>query len=432
MLLLAVLPAALEAQDSMSAARDSITADELGEHVVVLADDVYEGRLAGSRGGHAAGQYLVQQLRQYNLKPAGAGGGYFQTVEKGGRNILALWPGSDPELRDEVIVVGAHYDHVGNGSRGHILGPKGPIYNGADDNASGVSVLLEVIEALATTPIDTRRSVLFAFWDGEELGLFGSQQWLDEPTVPLDRVPLAINLDMVGRLRDGRLHLLATRTGYGLRQFCSGPPEQPLWLDFSWELQANGDHWNFIEHKIPVAMLHTGMHDDYHRPTDDAHKINRDGMQQVGRYLLALVVKAADADQLPTFRAAGMRETPSQQRQRERPLRPASLDRWPAGQPPPRLGISWRDDEAEPGTVFLTRVVDGTPAAAAGLAVHDRILLLNGQSFAGDDDFRARVLELLDSGATQFTLLVESRGHVHTVAVELPAAGEEAGATIEE
>jgi Zn-dependent M28 family amino/carboxypeptidase len=123
-------------------------------------------------------------LRNFPVKPAGTDGDFFQTFDKGSRNILVLWPGSDPELRDEVIVVGAHYDHVGDGSRGHILGKKGVIYNGADDNASGVSVLLETIEAISTTPIDTRRSILFAFWDGEELGLLGSMYWLEHPTIP--------------------------------------------------------------------------------------------------------------------------------------------------------------------------------------------------------------------------------------------------------
>lgn len=193
-----------------------------------------------------------------------------------------------------------------------------------------------------------------------------------------------------------------------------------MWLDFTWELQANGDHWNFIEHKIPVAMLHTGMHADYHRPTDDADKINREGMEEVARYLLELVVKAADADHLPAYRAAGIRETPAQQQQRERPLQPASLDHWPANQPPPRLGISWREDEAEPGTVYITRVVGGTPAAAAGLAVYDRIVSLNGQPFAGDDDFRGQLLDLLNAGATHLSFEVESRGRVHTVSVKLP------------
>lgn len=418
--ILAAMPVTAPAKNLYHAALESVTVEELADHVGVLADDVYEGRLVGSRGGHAAGQYLVQQLRRYDLTPAGDDGGYFQPFDKGGRNILVLMPGTDPQLRHEVVVVCAHYDHVGDGSRGHTYGPKGPIYNGADDNASGVAVLLETIEALAQTPIDTRRSILFAFWDGEEMGMLGSRHWFDQPTLGRERIRLAINVDMVGRLRDGRLQLLGTRTGYGLRQLFSGPVDDPLWLDFSWELRPNGDHWTFLEHDIPVAMLHTGIHDDYHRPTDDVERINQEGMREVGRYLLNVLIDVANADELPKFRPAGMRETLAQQRRRQRPLPTASLDRWPSHLPPPRLGISWRDDDAEPGAVFLTQVVRGTPAAAAGLDVHDRIYALNGQPFADDDEFRARIHDLLDAGATSLTMLVESRGHLRTVDVVLP------------
>jgi hypothetical protein len=131
-------------------APDSITVAELREHVTTLADDVFEGRGVGTRGGRAAGQYIVQHLRQTQLAPAGTEDGYFQPTEQGGRNILAMLPGGDPALRNEYIVVGAHYDHVGDGRQGRAGGPIGVIYNGADDNASGVAALLETIESLAT------------------------------------------------------------------------------------------------------------------------------------------------------------------------------------------------------------------------------------------------------------------------------------------
>jgi hypothetical protein len=418
----AAMPATASAKNLYHAALQSVTAEELADHVNVLADDVYEGRLVGSRGGHAAGQYIVKQLRQYDVTPAGDDGGYFQTFDNGGRNILVLLPGKDPELQHEVVVVGAHYDHVGNGSKGHILGPRGKIYNGADDNASGVAVLLEAIEALTQTPVDTRRSILFAFWDGEEMGMLGSRHWLEEPTVSHERLRLAINVDMVGRLREGKLQVLGTRTGYGLRQLFSGPVEEPMWLDFSWELMPNGDHWSFLEHKIPVAMLHTGVHPDYHRPTDDAERINPDGMREVGQYLLNALVEVANADELPKFRSAGMRETLAQQRRRQQSLPSVSLDRWPSRLPPPRLGITWRTDEAEPGAVFVVQVVGGTPAAAAGLKVHDRIYALDGRPFADKDEFRTRIHDWLDSGTADLTMLVESRGHLRTVHVIPPPA----------
>jgi hypothetical protein len=458
---------AAESARLFAAAMDSITTSDVYQHVAVLADDVYEGRAAGSRGGRAAGQYLVKQLQEFGLVPAGAGGGYTQSFGDGCRNILALQLGYDPELQQELIVVGAHYDHVGYGNRRNSYGPFGRIHNGADDNASGVAVLLETIEALATSGLRGRRPILFAFWDGEERGLVGSRHWLANPTLPLASVSdlpysvkFALTIDMVGRLRGGRLYVLGTRSGYGLRKLMSGPlpvswvgpadnpsseqraasseysdapldprsppldPRSPqldphLWLDFSWELHDNSDHWSFLERRVPVVLLHTGLHRDYHRPSDDVEKINRDGMRDISRYLLSVLVEIANQDRLPAFRSRVTRENEGQRQSLERTLVARSLASWPGNEPRPRLGISWRDDEAEPGSVFLTRVVAGTPAAAAGLAVHDRIYELNGQPFADAAHFQSAITSLLGAGAPQLSLLTERRGQVRTVVVKM-------------
>ena len=420
----ALMPLALSAEAAtnslLSAAMASITSEELYGHVEILADDVYEGRAAGSRGGRAAAQYIIQQLRQSTLTPAGTNGDYVQRFNGDWRNILALHRGDDPELANEVIVVGAHYDHVGYGSRNNSFGPTGRIHNGADDNASGVAVLLEAIEAFAASGISTRRSILFAFWDGEERGLVGSRHWLSRPTLPPERVKLALTADMVGRMRDGRLYLLGTRSGYGLRRLLSGPLDPPLSLDFPWELEANSDHWSFLERRIPVVLVHTGLHRDYHRPSDDVEKVNRDGMRDVARYLLATLMKAANEDDLPAYRTSARRETNGMQRTMERPLERRSLENWPADVPRPRLGISWREDRAEPGAVLLTRVVEGTPGAAAGLAVLDRIYEIDDQPFADAAAFQTAIMAVLDSGKPEFTLLIERSGDVRTIEVKLP------------
>lgn len=405
-----------------AAAMNSITEDELYKHVEVLADDVYEGRGAGSRGGHAAAQYLLGQLKLEGLKPAGDNGDFVQTCANDGRNILVLLPGDDPLVEKEVIVVGAHYDHVGYGKSNNSFGPYGQIHNGADDNASGTSALLEMIEAFATSGLKTRRSILFAFWDGEERGLVGSKHWIAHPTLPIERVKLAITIDMVGRLRDERLLVLGTRSGYGLRRLFCNTVDDPLWLDFSWELSANSDHWPFLEHGIPIALIHTGLHSDYHRPTDDVEKINRGGMREVSRYLLASVIRVANEDRLPKFRVSAKRETEKMRRAMEQPLPAASLTTWPANLPPPRLGITWRDDEAEPGSVLLTRVVDGTPAAAAGMQPGDRIDELDGQPFTDGAALRTAIHSLLDAGHPELTMLIERRGHMRTVTVKLPSS----------
>jgi hypothetical protein len=381
-LVLLATAARAETNAMLAAAMDSITVDECYEHVATLSDDVYEGREAGSRGGHAAANYILKQIEPLGLTPAGDDGKYVQLVGDDWRNILAMNPGTDPKLRDEVIIVGGHYDHVGYGSRRTSFGEIGKIHNGADDNASGTSVLIETMEAFAQSGLKTRRSILFAFWDCEERGMYGSRLWIGNSIVPLERVKLAITLDMVGRLRDGQLYVLGTRSGFGMRRLFSGALPDPLWLDFSWELHENSDHWSFMERRIPIVLLHTGLHEDYHRPSDDADKINRDGLLAVSHYLLTALLKVGNADRLPTYRVGGWRETVNMQRELERPLPPLTLKDWPSSNVPrPRLGVAWREDSAEPGSVFLTRVVPDTPAAVAGLAVGDRIYELNGQPF---------------------------------------------------
>jgi hypothetical protein len=301
-----------------SSATDSITAEELQEHVNKLADDVFEGRGVGTRGGRAAAQYIVGQLKSYPLEPAGTNGDYFHACDRGGRSILVKLPGSDPALKEEYIVIGAHYDHVADGRMGHANGPIGYIHNGADDNASGCAAMLETIEAFSDAKYAPRRSVLFAFWDGEEMGMLGSTKWVKSGAIPPSAIKLAVNIDMIGRMREGRLEVDGTRTAYGLRRFLSRNNDPAMYLDFSWELSANSDHWPFLEKQIPVVMLHTGLHDDYHRPSDDANKINRAGLASVTKYLHDVVIAAADADQLPAYRSARRFESLAAQQSRDR------------------------------------------------------------------------------------------------------------------
>ncbi|MEM9185704.1 MAG: M20/M25/M40 family metallo-hydrolase [Planctomycetota bacterium] len=394
------------------AALDSIRFDQILVHAEVLAGDAYEGRASGSRGGRAAAAYLVERLEAIGVAGGGPDGGYYQVFSGGRRNVLAKFPGADPALAGEWIVVGAHYDHVGYGNRRTSFGPVGYIHNGADDNASGVAALLEVCEALTTTGVRLRRPVLVAFWDGEEIGMLGSQHWARRPTVPLRDVKLAVNIDMVGRLRNGRLEVAGTRTGFGLRRLASVAADDGLWLDFTWELEPNSDHWTFIERRVPTVMLHTGLHDDYHRPSDDVDLLNVEGIRQVSRYLFDFVAAAGDVGQLPRYRAGGRAESPAVQKSRERPLPPL-----PVGGAPPRVGISWREDPAEPGTVFLTRVAAGSPAESAGLSVFDRLVRIDGEAFTNSADFEARLQGSLAAGAEEILLRFERRGRLTSAVV---------------
>jgi S1-C subfamily serine protease len=367
---------------SFRAALSSITAEEAGRHVDVLADDAFEGREAGSRGGRAAGGYLVEYLRASGVAPAGEDGGYYQSFEPGYRNVLAIIPGRDPELRDEYIALGAHYDHVGYGQPQNSFGPIGRIHNGADDNASGTAGLMEVIQAFTMLPQPPRRSLLFAFWDGEEQGLLGSKHWIAHPTAPVERIRMKFNLDMIGRLRDNRLEVYGARSAHGLRTLISRHNSDfGLELDFPWEAEPNSDHYPFFERGVPFLMLHTGLHDQYHRPTDEAQLINRDGIQLVAQLTFCLAHELAEADQVPDFRSAARHESKRQRAQFERELPPA----------PPRLGLSWSREVADSG-LTVTRVASDSAAERAGFRVGDRLIEFDGQVVMDGEQFRLLVL----------------------------------------
>ncbi|MGE0758785.1 MAG: M20/M25/M40 family metallo-hydrolase [Pirellulaceae bacterium] len=483
---------------ALRAAATSITSNELRSHIDVLADDSFEGREAGSRGGQAAAGYLVRQLESRSLRPAGDSGTYFQSFGQGFRNILAMLEGSDPDLRSEVVILGAHYDHVGYGTQTNSYGPWGYIHNGADDNASGVSGLLETIDALLAVQPPPKRSVLFAFFDGEEKGLLGSKHWIARPTVPRERIMGMINVDMIGRMQQDRIEVYGTRSAFGLRRMVSECNELTrLKLDFIWEMKENSDHYPFFAQRIPTLMVHTGLHGDYHRPSDDVERLNAAGMQEAARFLFAVVYEMSVRPAVGPFRATAFQEQPGHKDLLERVLGEApprlgvvwqkpgadqtglvvqdvthgspaqragirrgdrllkfrgssildperfrleilaapsatslTVQREGSDQPldlpvelagsPTRIGISWKDDDAEPGTVLLTQVVHGSAAHQAGLSVRDRIYAVSGKSFRDSRELR----ELLTTHEAPLELLVERDGQLRVTSLNvLPRGG---------
>ncbi|HEY2838064.1 MAG TPA: M20/M25/M40 family metallo-hydrolase [Pirellulales bacterium] len=491
-----LVPAICGAVESSAArsAVESVTVADLRRHAAALADDTFEGREAGTRGGRAAAGYLEGEFKRLGLKPAGVKGSYFQVFDGNSRNILGLLEGSDPKLKDEIVLAAAHYDHVGYGNARTSYGPTGFIHNGADDNASGVATLMEVAEACAKLDPRPKRSILFALWDGEEKGLLGSKHWVAHPTIPLSKIRIDLNMDMVGRLRNNKLELIGSRTARGLRKLASLPnTDEPIVLDFTWEIRNDSDHHPFYASGIPFIMPHTGLHSDYHRPSDDVEKLNLDGMRRIGRYVVGLTIGLADLPELPRFREAARRETKWNQPSSESVLpaapprlglnwdpkdvaapglkvmrvapgspaaeagvrpgdrvlsfadqeimhdtdlaaivlsakspAPAKLQREGAEEPidleiklrgtPTRLGLSWREEEAEPGSVKLVRVISGSLGAKAGLRPLDRIYAVNGKEFANSNE----LVKILADTPTPFSLSVERLGHIRTVDIGPP------------
>jgi hypothetical protein len=362
--------------EELNAAIQSISVPDIRAHIEVLADDAMEGREAGSRGSRTAAAYLAEKLSEFGLKPGGDRDTFFQSFQNGRyQNLLAVLEGSDPELKHEYVLVGAHYDHVGYGTSRNSRGPWGHIHNGADDNASGVSGVLETAQALTLLDQPLKRSILFAFWDGEEKGILGSKHWGSQPTVPLRAVTMAFNADMIGRLRSETLHVFGTRTAPGLRRWLSENNQlTDLRLDFSWELKAHSDHYPLVERGIPALMLHTGLHDDWHRPSDDVDKINHEGISATTRLLFLLVVEAANQPSRFPFRGESRFERPMDLTQLEKPVSPRS----------PRLGIAWQRKDGDPPGVTLTNVTPGSAADRAGLQIGDRLVRFAGQEASNE------------------------------------------------
>jgi hypothetical protein len=458
-----------------SLAAEAITADLAKRYVDSLADDTFEGRAAGTRGGRAAGLFIVKELERLKL-PGVAEKGYYQRFDSGLANVLAVLEGSDPELKRQTILIGAHYDHVGYGNSRNSYGPTGYIHNGADDNASGVAGLLAIATAFTRLPAPPKRSVVFAFWDGEEAGLLGSKHWVDHPTIPLNRIAAMINIDMIGRLRSGRVEVYGVRTSRGFRRLVSEQnADVDLLLDFVLELKANSDHHSFYSHQVPTIFFHTGLHNDYHRPSDDSEKINAVGLRQTAMLIFKTAYELAERPQLRGFRATSTSESQYSLEAVEKatppivpgrmgiswddhaegllvrgvnPLSPAaraglrSGDRivtaagreigsptefralvlaaenplWLAVRvdlsgQPTRIGLGWRVDDAEPEAVIVNKLVPGAPAALAGLRYGERIYRVNGETVASSD----ACWRLLTAADGTVTLDVESRGRIRSV-----------------
>lgn len=197
------------------------------------------------------------------------------------RNVIAQLPG-EGEHADEVVVVGAHYDHLGSGQLGHMLGPVGAVYHGADDNASGTAALILLAEKLkAAGPLP--RTIVFACFSAEEEGLIGSDHFIRHAPVPLEKIVAMLNLDMVGRMKDDTILTGGSGTAAAFESIAKEAASAAglKWQSFEKGGLGPSDHTSFALKKIPVLFLFTGLHADYHRPTDTADKINYRGIERV-------------------------------------------------------------------------------------------------------------------------------------------------------
>ena len=291
--------------------------EQLKTDVSYLAADDLEGRETGTKGEQLAADYLAQRFAQLGLSPKGTED-YFQK--------FSFKPSSNPHEQTKVeapsqenpqgtnvvgyldngaektVVIGAHFDHLGWGGEGSLYRDSiASIHNGADDNASGVALLLYLAERLKDEP-KKQSNYLFIGFSGEEKGLLGSNYFVKNPTIDLAGVNLMVNMDMVGRLNEENtlaVHGVGTAPKFKQLLFANN--------DFGLNIAEHesgvgpSDHTSFYLMDLPVLHFFTGQHEDYHKPSDDADKINYPGLETIGQYIFA-IISDLDDDAKLTFR----------------------------------------------------------------------------------------------------------------------------------
>jgi len=289
------------------------------KHIHYLASDALGGRFPGTTGDTLAVHYIREMLASYGYKPMTDDGlqsfSYTFALKQDSCtvrdtvwtfNVAMMLEGSDPELKKECLVLGAHYDHLGRATLGGSRMPNAhAIHYGADDNASGVAMMLEIAQQLAAAkPI---RTIIVASFGAEEQGIIGSKYFVNHFPDSLPKPVLMVNLDMVGRLNEKRaLEINGTGTFSGAEDLLNATPNpDSLHLTMIKGGFGPSDHTAFYGNNIPVLFFTTGVHYDYHTPEDNADKINYSGMEIVFNYILHIVDTLINTSTTPEYQKIG-------------------------------------------------------------------------------------------------------------------------------
>ena len=324
-------------------------------------------------------------------------------------NVVGILPGSDPKLKNETIVIGAHYDHLGMGGEGSgSLSARPGIHHGADDNASGVAGLLELARMLTSQNPKPRRTIMFIAFSGEEEGLIGSNYYVNHPIVPLTSTVAMINMDMIGRLKEKKLIIGGVGTAQewrsmidadnsvqGMTVSLNSPisaasatlsaalpivlgsngqpvvtldPAKPFDLTLNEDGYGPSDHSSFYAKQVPVLFFWTGNHEDYHKPSDTADKINYEGEARVVSFAERIVRDVDRSDKRPTYTVAK-----SESQGRSTGFRVY-------------LGTIPNYADSNDG-LKLDGVRDDSPAAKAGLKAGDKIVKMAGREVKNVYDY---------------------------------------------
>ncbi|HMQ06233.1 MAG TPA: M20/M25/M40 family metallo-hydrolase [Saprospiraceae bacterium] len=285
----------------------------LKSDVVMLASDEFEGREVGTPGEYKAALFISGRMSDIGLQPVGVDG-YWQYFSKRmkanphsqddhpddkvieGRNVIGLLDNGS----DQYVVIGAHYDHLGYGEQGSLHSGERAIHHGADDNASGVAILLNLASKLADNGKKEHYNYLFIAFSGEEKGLWGSNFFVKNPPFELDKINYMINMDMVGRLNHEKsLAVHGTGTSSVFPAILSEYNRYGFDLILSESGVGPSDHTSFYLENIPVLHFFTGQHADYHKPSDTPEKLNYAGMMAISDYIYDLIIDLDKSKKLP-------------------------------------------------------------------------------------------------------------------------------------
>ncbi|MDP3644590.1 MAG: M20/M25/M40 family metallo-hydrolase [Bacteroidota bacterium] len=299
------------------------------------------------------------------------------------RNVVMILPGSDQVLKNEYVVLGAHFDHLGMGGPGS--GSRIPdtvaVHYGADDNASGVGMMLELAEKLAANPKSHKRSIVVVGFSGEEMGLLGSKNYVENPEINLKMVDAMINLDMVGRLTDStRLQIGGVGTAEPFRKIIYDSCDTTkMKLALSDEGYGPSDHASFYSKDVPVLFISSGAHLDYHTPADSWNKINYEGMVKIADVAYRIISDVANSDSKLIFKEAGPKLASGRGLTRRKGV---------------TLGIMPDFAGNVKNGLRADLITPGRPAAIGGMKKGDIITSINGKPVNNIQDYMFRMGQL--------------------------------------
>lgn len=281
--------------------QSEITIQNLQVDVVYLASDLLMGRETGTKGEAMAARYIASRFEELGLAPKGDDGTWYhhfdfkynpnphgnpdEAEQRKGKNVVAFLDNGAAQT----VVIGGHYDHLGMGHFGSRHTGEPAIHNGADDNASGIAAMLYLAEALKNSTLKNNNYLFIAF-SGEELGLYGSKNYVKRPTLALEDMNYLINMDMIGRLNEEKVLAI------------NGTGTSPVWRPLLEKLDVAGikpkmhdsgigpsDHTSFYNEGVPVLHFFSGQHADYHKPIDDSHLVNYQGIYDISAFIYAII-----------------------------------------------------------------------------------------------------------------------------------------------